>query len=187
MFIPERWVAAFINSISAQGAEAEEGLDVLKVLSRWGKSLPGAVFGSSAAQKMEKLIREGIAKVSSPGGTRLPSPAMETAIRFFILLVKRNSFSHIDTLIDEIQKFLDRKNGIVKATVEYVPPQADDARIKEAITKRTGAARVELEWLLKPELIGGYRLRIGDDVIDASIRSQLQQLEACLASGDGGN
>lgn len=42
---------------------------------------------------------------------------------------------------------------------------------------------MELTGQVKEELIGGYRLRIGDEIIDASIRSQLQKMEACLAGG----
>jgi len=181
MFVPGNWVAAFINSLAAQGGEAEEGFSALKALTPWVKSLPGEVFGSSAAEKLEKTIRRAAA------GTVI-SPALEVTIRFLALMVKKNTFRYIDTVIDETEKFLDRKNGVVKAVVEYVFPLPDDeSRIKEAIAKQTGAARVDITMQVKAELIGGYRLRIGDEVIDASIRSQLRQLETCLAAGDGGN
>jgi F-type H+-transporting ATPase subunit delta len=58
-----------------------------------------------------------------------------------------------------------------------------ELRITEAIKKRTGALRIKLETQVNPELIGGYRLRIGDEIIDASVRSQLRRLESCLAAG----
>jgi len=192
MFVPEHWVAAFIDSLQAQGGETDEGLRALEVLAPWVASLPGAVFGSSAAEKLEKLIRAAMAAANAAAiaeGTEKSSPSLEVAVRFLVLMVKKNAIRHIGTVIDELKKFLDRKNGIVKATVEYVlPPEGgEESRIKEAVRERTGASSVVLTWQLKPELIGGFRLHIGDEVIDASIRSQLRAMEACLASGDGGN
>jgi len=185
MFVPEHWAMAFINSLRTQGGDADEGLRALEALAPWVASLPGAVFGSSAAEKLEKLVRAAIGAANAEG-TAETSPSLETALRFLVLMVKKNTIRHLDMVIDELKKFLDRKNGIVKAQVEYVF-LPDESRIEEAIRKQTGAARVDVTWQHKPELIGGFRLRIGDEVIDASIRSQLRKLEASLASGDGGN
>jgi F-type H+-transporting ATPase subunit delta len=191
MFVPEHWAAAFINSLETQGGEAAEGIDALKILVSWAKSLPGVVSGSSDAEKLETLVRQaavaaGMAKTSAFSGGDL-SPALEAALRFLVLMVKKNKFRHIDPVIDETKKLLDRKNGLVPVTLEYVLPPGDSSGIEEAIRKRTGAARVEITERVNPELIGGYRLWIGDEIIDASVRSQLQKLEACLTAGNGGN
>ena len=175
MFVPGRWAAAFVDS---QGGDIEEGLNALVALTAWVKSLSGAIFGSSSAEKIEKLIREGIAESGTP-------PATETALRLVVLMVRKNVFRHIDPVIDEIKKILDKRNGIVQGSLEYAfPPEEDDiSRIKEAIKKRTGAARVNLTEQMNTELVGGFRLRIEDEIIDASIRSQLRKLETCLAEG----
>jgi F-type H+-transporting ATPase subunit delta len=180
MFIPGQWAAAFINSLEREGAEIEDGIETLKVLSSWINSLPGV--SGSGAEKLEALIRQGMKKTGNS------SRAREVAVRFLVLMVKKNTIRHIDLVIDKMRKLLDKKRGVVSASVEYAMPKdaADEERIKEAIKKRTGAARVDLSGRVNPELIGGYRLRIGDEIIDASIRSQLLQMETCLA-GDGGN
>jgi len=191
MFVSRQWAAAFADS---QDGEIEEGLNALVTLASWVKSLPGAVFGSSSAEKLEKLIREGMAKAGTP------SPALEVAVRFLVLMIRKNVFRHIDSVIDETRKILDKKNGIVQGSLEYAFPPAEDdvSRIEEAIRRRTGAARVDIKRQVTPELIGGYRLRLGDELIDASVRSQLQKLETSLAAGvfpgtegsplvDGGN
>jgi len=46
---------------------------------------------------------------------------------------------------------------------------------------------VELTGQINTELIGGYRLKIEDERIDASVRRQLLEMEACLAAVDGGS
>jgi F-type H+-transporting ATPase subunit delta len=200
MFFSERWAAAFINSLGNENDTIEDGIEALKALASWTKALNGELFGSAAAEKLEKLIRSGFEKTYGMA-KNLPSPAPEAALKIIVLLVRKNYFRHIDSVIVEAQKLLGKKNGIVSATLEYaLPPQAaeaalatssapalaDEPRIIAAIKKRTGAARVELERRINSELIGGYRLQIGDEIIDASVRSQLRKLESRLASGFGG-
>ena len=176
MFYPGHWAAAYVNSLP--GEDAEEGLRAFEALAAWAASLPGALFGSSSAEKTEKLVREALAGMNGAF-----SAAFEISLRFLLLLIRKNAFSHAGRIIDEIKKILDKRNGIVRVLVEYsLPPGDDEFRIKEAIKKRTGACRVDITGRLNPDLIGGYRLRMGDEMIDASIRSQLRKLEAGLAS-----
>ena len=181
MFLSRHWAEAFIKSTEVLGGEADEGLEALKTLVPWAASLPGMISGSYAALKLEKLVREGIA-----AGGSSASPALEAAVRFLVLMVKKNALSRSDSVIDEVQKILDARNGIVRASLEYaLAPDEDESRITGAIRKRTGASVVRITRRLNPELIGGYRLIIGDEMIDASIRSQLEKLETCLAFGGG--
>jgi F-type H+-transporting ATPase subunit delta len=164
MFTRKSWAAAFINSVINMGGEPEEGLNTLMALadntSSWAASMKGVTLSS----------------------------AQETALRFYLLLKKKKKVRHIDSVIEEIKNMLNRERGIISISAEYAFPleREFEALIINVIKKRTGAAKVELTGSLKADLIGGYRLRIGDEIIDASIRGQLRKMEACLA-GDGGN
>jgi len=196
MFTPVRWAKAFINSLEKEGGDIEEGIEALVVFASLASSLPGAVFGRSVAEKLEKLIRSGMEQIGSF------SSAQDVALRFFLLMAKKNVIGHINAVINASKSLLDKKRGVITVSLEYAfPPKGgcsdgsfiidrsfiDGSFITEAIKKKTGAARVRLTEQLNPDLIGGYRLRIGDEIIDASIRTQLRKLEACLAAGDGGN
>jgi F-type H+-transporting ATPase subunit delta len=137
---------------------------------------------------VETFIRQGIGK------TVFSSAALEITLRFIVLMVRKKNIRHIKLVLDETKKILDKRRGVLAVQVEYVFPLGNDFEysLKELIKKQSGATRVELRGRVNPGLIGGYRLRIGDKVIDASIRSQLYELETCLAagiteSGDGGN
>ena len=191
MFISGYWAKAFINSVEEAGGDVEDGLDAIKALALWVRSLPGEISGRAAAIKLEKFIRGGIAAFS---------PAQEIALRFIILAIRKNVLRYIDPITGEIKKLLDKKQGLVTVTLESAAEfnstgstpdsssdsSIDESRIKSALEKTAGIGRVNLIKRVNPELIGGYRLRIGDKIIDASIRSQLQKLEMCLA-GDGGS
>jgi F-type H+-transporting ATPase subunit delta len=185
MFNPEPWATAFINSLEMRGVKTEDGIEVLRALAPIIATMPGAVFGRSAAEKMETLIREAMAK------TETASDATEIVARFLVLMVRKKTIRHINAVIVEINKIWDRRNGIVRAYLEYAFPRKvhfenDDfeGRVKNAVRKKTGAAAVELQAWTNAGLIGGYRLRIGDELIDASVRAQLMKLEACLAGGN---
>ena len=176
---------AFMDSLESLDGNPSEGISALETMASAAKKLPGELFGNSAAGKLESFLREGIAK------TKENSPALEAALRFLVLLVKKNGFPHVDSVIDESKKLLDRKNGVVHVLAEYAfpPDEAFKSNVKEAIKKVTRASRVDLEEQVNKELIGGYMLRMGDKIMDASIRSRLLELETCLAAGgvDGGD
>jgi len=120
----------------------------------------------------------------------------EVAKRFFLLLVKKKRVRHIISVMDEVKNILDKRSGIIAVYLEYAlpPPEEFEGSIKEMIKKRTGASDVEIVGKENPELIGGYRLRVGDEIIDASIRGQLRKMEKSLQiatrecpGGDGVN
>jgi F-type H+-transporting ATPase subunit delta len=54
--------------------------------------------------------------------------------------------------------------------------------IGERIGERTGR-RVALTRIIDPDIIGGIVLRVGNSILDASIRSRLEQLRKQVARG----
>ena len=191
MFQSGHWAAALINSLEKEGGEIEDGIEFLKVLAGWVKNLPGEVSGSYAAEKMESLVREAsavaVAKATAVAAAKATANSgngspQETVIRFFVLLVKKNNTRHLDSVIAEAEKLLNKKRGIIEVSVEYASAADENMEsfIKEEIKKRTGAAGVNLTGRINAGLIGGYRLRMGDEIIDASVRCQLRKLETCL-------
>jgi len=180
MFISKQWASAFVNSVEKEGGDIEDGVNTLKALADAADSLPGAVFGRAAAISLEPLIRGAMTEIKQ---------GQEIAVRFFLLMVRKNVVCYIDSVIGDIKKILDKKNGVIKVLAEYAfePEKNFISGLIESIKKQTGAASVELTGQVNTELIGGYRLKIGDETIDASVRRQLLEMEACLAAVDGGS
>jgi F-type H+-transporting ATPase subunit delta len=184
MVFASHWAKAFVSSLEKEGQEIQDGIETLQILASWANSLPGELLGRSAATKLTHLIQKGISAMNY-------APAIDTTVRFFALLVKKKRLHQIDSVISEVKNILDQKRGVMKIHVEKAFAREGQSDKKQydaiiaALQKHHPEARVELIERVNPALIGGYRLRMGDRVIDASIRSQLQKLEACLA-GDGG-
>ena len=97
---------------------------------------------------------------------------------FFQIIAKKNREGIMDAIADEFISQYDRLKGVERATVITTVPLNDALRtkFKEMVAKTTGSQLVELEEKIDDRLIGGYVLRVGDQQIDGSIRSQLNDL-----------
>jgi len=85
--------------------------------------------------------------------------------------------------IDEQFEALKRDHErVVKARITSAQPLSDQQRadIVGALEKRYGK-KVEAEVDVDPQLLGGARVQVGDQVIHASVRDALAQMAAALA------
>ena len=102
-----------------------------------------------------------------------------------LLLLRRGRIRQLPRVAAEFRRLDDKRNNIVNATATSASP-LDDAEI-QAITARLeqmfGGQRVALETAVDPDLIGGVVVRIGDRLIDGSVRGRLERLRYKLASG----
>lgn len=93
--------------------------------------------------------------------------------------------NHRDSLIAEIseqfQALKRESDRVVTARITSAQPLSDQQRseIVAALEKRYGK-KVEAEVDVDPELLGGARVQVGDQVIHASVRDALGQMAAAL-------
>jgi F-type H+-transporting ATPase subunit delta len=69
----------------------------------------------------------------------------------------------------------------VTSAVELSDEQRDS--IRQRVLAMTGASQVEFETRIDPDLIGGVIIKVGSQVIDASLRSQLRRITLRLGAG----
>jgi F-type H+-transporting ATPase subunit delta len=174
-----RWALAFAGGLPGKG-ELDEALELLGVLVPIIKKIPGRLAGTGAAKRLDALIREGAA------GTGVDERPASFCGRFLALLIGKGLFSRIDAVMGEIQNIAASARGVLPVYAESAFPMEEEEKrdFIEGIKKGTGAAEIRLEVRVNPELLGGYRLRIGSGAIDASIRGQLQKMAAALAAGE---
>ncbi len=83
----------------------------------------------------------------------------------------------IDAVIDRAAAGRNRRVARVRSAVELSADQK--ARLASAI-KASSGIDVEIHALVDPGVVGGIVTEIGDDVIDGSVRSRLQQMRSDL-------
>jgi len=180
MFHAQRWASAFL---SVSGKDANEAFLCLKAFSAQIKNVHGVFFGHSVSVQLEKILRESAASVIEK------NPAVEYVIRFLCLLVEKNCFRHIELVLQKIEQALDEQNRILDVTIESASPvdSGFEKELSKMIKEKTGAADIKMKTRLRPELLGGYLLRIGSHYVDASLKGQLENIAAHLGENIGGH
>ncbi len=114
----------------------------------------------------------------------LASRISRPALNLIKLLGQRGRLEHLPVVVAEYTRLLNKRRGIVTATVKSALPLTDDevAAIKARVEEMT-TAQVELETSIDPRLIGGLTVQVGDRMIDASVRGRLERLRNRLVAG----
>lgn len=88
----------------------------------------------------------------------------------------------IGCLAEQFDELKREHEKVVRARITSAQPLTDQQRaeIVAALEKRYGK-KVEAELDVDPQLLGGARVQVGDQVIHASVRDALGQMAAALA------
>lgn len=102
------------------------------------------------------------------------------------LLTRRGRAELLPAISREFKRLLNEDRGIVEAVVTSAMPLAGDDRdaVRRKVEEMTGE-KVELRAEVDESLIGGLTVRIGDRLLDASIRGRLERLRQQLIATGG--
>ena len=97
---------------------------------------------------------------------------------FFNILVENERYKDLDSIFGYYTDKMKEKNGIGVAYV--TTPQElsieQQLAVQDKLLKTTGYKTMEMHYVVEKELIGGMVVRIGDRVVDSSIRTKLNDL-----------
>ena len=97
------------------------------------------------------------------------------------LLVDRHRELLTGSIEEQFEELKDEHEKVVRAHITSAQPLSDEQRaeIVAALERRYGK-KVEAELDVDPQLLGGARVQVGDQVIHASVRDALAQMAAAL-------
>ncbi len=103
-------------------------------------------------------------------------------MNFMKILIDKRRGAAVDGIYNEYVSMVDEKKGVVKAVVESAVEltSEEQAALTEKLAKVT-EREVKLTCVVKPAVIGGLIVRIGDKVIDGSVKSRLDIMKDNLA------
>lgn len=109
------------------------------------------------------------------------NPLMRNFLR---LLVDKGRILFLEGIGKQYLTKLRELNQTVLAEVTSAVPLSDAQQqtVREKVQAMTGARQVEIETKIDADLIGGVVIKVGSQVIDASLRGQLRRLGIRLAS-----
>jgi F-type H+-transporting ATPase subunit delta len=160
-----------------------------------------ALFACAAARQEEAAVT---ADLSGGAGAmsaalpflrdpRVPSAQKKSLVReslrgaapltvdFLEFLIDKKRFHLLAMVGQDMDKLLLQSRRLARARARSARPlsEADRKRLRETLESFAGVG-VELDVETDPELLGGVSVRLGDWVLDSSLRGQLQHLKEAI-------
>jgi F-type H+-transporting ATPase subunit delta len=100
------------------------------------------------------------------------------------LMLRRGRIEELPRLAAEFRRLDDERQGITRATaISASSLTPDEVRALTERLEQSAGGRVALDTEVDPSLLGGLVVRLGDRLIDGSVRSRLERLRNQLVSG----
>jgi F-type H+-transporting ATPase subunit delta len=152
----------------------------------WRKDLQKAVTALGEARIARVLADRGLAieprqhLVEAVLGTAVRTPMRNLAL----LLLQRGRLESLPAVMAEFIRLDNARQGIMVATaISAAPLEPAEVRHLIARLEQLSGGRIELSQSVDPSLLGGIQVRLGDRLIDGSVRGRLERLRHRLASG----
>ena len=163
------YAGALAEAAEAKGSLAEVGEEMASFATTWRRQkdvrdffLSGAVQKDAKEKAIESAFR---------------GKASETIANFLQVMLRRDRLWLVPEVADALQRILDRRGNRVPVTIVTATPLASDqvqaiaARLRASIGKEPVMTQE-----VRPALLGGAVLRVGDVVADGSVRRRLIEL-----------
>lgn len=175
---------AEITTIARPYAEAAFSLareqNALPAWSQMLKLASGIVADPQMAGALDNPKLDGPAKASlllSIAGDGLNAEGRN----FVRVLVESDRITLMPAISSLFDTLKDDADGVAKATIETAFPfEGNELADLTAALERRFKRKVEAEVVVKPELIGGARVTVGDNVIDGTVAERLRAMAVQL-------
>lgn len=145
------------------------------VSARYAKAFLDLVEESGRGEQVFAQVRALLADASA-----LPQP-LEDDIRRLVLLLRRNK--RLDSLKfilhDFIRLYCEKERILIVELTSSVPSPGLAGRVEQMLAEKTGCT-VLLESKVDPELLGGFVIELENEMLDASVRTQIDRIRRQL-------
>lgn len=99
-------------------------------------------------------------------------------VNFFGIIVSKERFGDLEAILDYFTDRVKEKQriGVVYVTSAVALSEQDKAAVEKRIYETSNYRKLEPHYSVDPGLIGGLVIRIGDRVVDSSIRTKLEHM-----------
>lgn len=101
-----------------------------------------------------------------------------TLLHFFFVLIDNHTFTGLELITQEFINIYNQYNKILHVTAVTTIPltESEKSKLIQELTKRYHR-KVKIENVLDNTIIGGIKLLIGNEVLDYSIKNQINNLK----------
>jgi F-type H+-transporting ATPase subunit delta len=110
----------------------------------------------------------------------------DLTLRFLLVLNDKNRLGHLEQIFAALDRMIQEAYGRVEVDVFTTAPlgQSQLDKLRERIRAAIGRDPV-LHPYIEPAMLGGLKLRIGDQLIDGSLAGKLRRMKRDLLSSGG--
>ncbi len=169
--IAKRYAQALFDLAQAEGKEESWLASVSDITGQLADPSAGLFFGEP------RIPQERKAAVVA----ELAAGADETVAKFVGLLVQKQVVGALPAIVREYGRLLNESRGRAQASVTSAAPLSPEqqSRLRAALGLMLGK-EVVLDAQEDPGVIGGIVVRVGDQVMDGSVRARLEGLRQSL-------
>ena len=158
-----------------------------KDLEGWGRMIMEVADALDADQSLRLFLDT--PRVSAEAKNEILAKAFQDGmprhfVRFLQTLVNNRRQGLIPEIADEYRSLLDDAEGRVHAQVTVARPssEADKQLIAKELSRVLGKTVIP-HLTVNPEILGGVVVRVGDEIMDGSVRRRLASLRNQLVHG----
>ncbi|WP_298430256.1 F0F1 ATP synthase subunit delta [Ottowia sp.] len=113
----------------------------------------------------------------------LDKPLPDLGANFLRTVIENDRLAALSSVAKQFRELANEQGGRSDAVIYSAFPisDADLGALKTVLEKRFGRA-LEASVHVDPELIGGVRVVVGDEVLDTSVKARLQQMKSALTA-----
>jgi F-type H+-transporting ATPase subunit delta len=149
--------------------ELEEILDLARGNARFSEFMSSrSVAAAARGRSLDKIFR----------GT-----VSDTTVKFLQVLNKKGRMSHLPAIVQAFDNIVQSKLGRVEVDAYTAEPMTVEGkeRLRDQLA-RALSRDVVIHPYTEPAMIGGVKLRIGDQLVDASVATRLRRMKDQLGT-----
>ena len=168
--VARNYAATLFELAARDGSEAEYGR-LIEEIGRPVHERPGVSALPGGCPRCRCSRRRRRSRRLFPAGRRISSS------RFLMVVLDRHRQRALPGVARAYRDLLDARAGRVRASVT-LPFEADDRVRSEVVAalQRRFEREVVPEFHMDPNILGGVIIRVGDELLDASLRRQLERM-----------
>ncbi|MEJ9210504.1 F0F1 ATP synthase subunit delta [Bacillus smithii] len=138
-------------------------------------------------QTPELLFFLKLPKVDMSKKKELVQQAFSTASPFIVntllLMMENHREDNLLEMAEEYIALANNERGIAEATVTSVRPlnEEEKSSLSAVLAEKVGKQTLKIENVVDPKLLGGLKVRIGNRIIDGSLRGKLDRLKQLIS------
>jgi F-type H+-transporting ATPase subunit delta len=157
------------NAVEACSSELDGVLELARADKQFGEFLSSRIIpADQRSVSLEKILS---GKVSN------------TTLRFLQVLNEKGRIAHLPAVVEAYDAHVQQAFGRVEVDVWTAAPLDDGekANLQNALTGKLGR-QVVMHCYTDATMIGGVRIQVGDQLLDASVSTQLNKLREQLST-----